>query len=55
MAAVLLEAGLAKLHPFFSTEKTVDGHLLIQAEENARKQRLKVCFFTSSIVSLCTK
>nr|CAL38976.1 TUDOR protein with multiple SNc domains [Picea abies] len=42
MAAVLLEAGLAKLHPFFSTEKTVDGHLLIQAEENARKQRLKV-------------
>lgn len=42
MATVLLEAGLAKLHPFFSTENTVDGHLLIQAQENARKQRLKV-------------
>lgn len=42
MAVALLEAGLAKLHPSFSAERTVDGHLLAQAEENARKQRLKV-------------
>ncbi|KAH9328340.1 hypothetical protein KI387_000448 [Taxus chinensis] len=42
MAVALLEAGLAKLHPSFSVERTVDGHLLAQAEENARKQRLKV-------------
>uniref|UniRef100_A0A0D6R1R8 Ribonuclease n=1 Tax=Araucaria cunninghamii TaxID=56994 RepID=A0A0D6R1R8_ARACU len=42
MAVALLEAGLAKLHPSFSVERTVDGHSLAQAEENARKQHLKV-------------
>lgn len=41
MAVALLEAGLAKLHPSFSADRT-DGRLLVQAEENARKQRLKV-------------
>jgi len=34
MVAVLLEASLAKFHPFFSTEKTV--------EENVRKKRMKL-------------
>eukprot|EP01018_Ginkgo_biloba_P017900 Gb_32409 [translate_table: standard] len=42
MAVALLEAGLAKLHPSFTADRIFDGHLLAQAEQNARKQRLKV-------------
>ncbi|XP_024522172.1 ribonuclease TUDOR 1 isoform X1 [Selaginella moellendorffii] len=37
----LLEAGLAKLQPGFA-ERITDGHLLMQAEEHARTQRLKI-------------
>eukprot|EP00252_Welwitschia_mirabilis_P024927 TRINITY_DN7610_c0_g1_i1.p1 TRINITY_DN7610_c0_g1~~TRINITY_DN7610_c0_g1_i1.p1 ORF type:complete len:993 (+),score=268.32 TRINITY_DN7610_c0_g1_i1:311-3289(+) len=42
LAIPLLEAGLAKLHSSFFPERTTEGHLLVQAEEKARKQRLKV-------------
>ncbi|KAI5084373.1 hypothetical protein GOP47_0000542 [Adiantum capillus-veneris] len=42
VAVLLLEAGLAKLHPFFSTDRTTEGHLLVQAEERAKKEKRKV-------------
>ena len=38
----LLEAGLAKLHPSFSTDRVTEGHLLLRAEESAKKKNLKV-------------
>lgn len=38
----LLEAGLAKLHPSFSTDRVTEGHLLVRAEESAKKKKLKV-------------
>ena len=44
VSASLLEAGLAKLHPMFSTDRTTEGHLLVQAQERAKKQNLKVPF-----------
>ncbi|KAG0567867.1 hypothetical protein KC19_7G168000 [Ceratodon purpureus] len=37
----LLEAGLAKLHPSFSTDRVTEGHLLLRAEESAKKKNLK--------------
>jgi hypothetical protein len=37
-----LEAGLAKLQPYFTPERTTEGHLLLQAEERAKKALLKV-------------
>lgn len=42
VAISLLEAGLAKLHPLFSAERTTEGHLLVQAEQTAKKQLKKV-------------
>ena len=42
VSVLLLEAGLAKLQPYFSPERTTEGHLLIQAEERAKKALLKV-------------
>lgn len=42
VAVLLLEAGLAKLHPFFSADRTTEGHLLVQAEERAKKEKKKV-------------
>ncbi|XP_068666121.1 ribonuclease TUDOR 1-like [Aristolochia californica] len=41
MAAALLEAGLAKLQTF-GVDRIPDSHLLVQAEQSAKKQRLKV-------------
>lgn len=38
----LVEAGLAKLHPMFSADRTTEGHLLVQAQDRAKKQHLKV-------------
>lgn len=38
----LLDAGLAKLHPTFSPERTADGPQLIAAEQRAKAARLKV-------------
>lgn len=46
VSASLLEAGLAKLHPMFSTDRTTEGHLLVQAQERAKKQNLKVTFYS---------
>lgn len=43
MAVSLLEAGLAKLQTSFGTDRIPDAHLLAQAEQSAKKQRLKVC------------
>ncbi|MCO5577351.1 hypothetical protein L7F22_031180 [Adiantum nelumboides] len=42
VAVLLLEAGLAKLHPFFSADRTTEGHLLVQTEERAKKEKKKV-------------
>eukprot|EP00271_Cylindrocystis_brebissonii_P011331 TRINITY_DN2863_c0_g1_i1.p1 TRINITY_DN2863_c0_g1~~TRINITY_DN2863_c0_g1_i1.p1 ORF type:complete len:1029 (-),score=217.63 TRINITY_DN2863_c0_g1_i1:718-3804(-) len=39
---MLLEAGLARLHPSFAPDRTSEGTLLIAAEEKARNARLKV-------------
>nr|XP_043637792.1 ribonuclease TUDOR 1-like [Erigeron canadensis] len=38
----LLEAGLAMLQTFFRTNNMTDAHLLAQAEQLARKQKLKI-------------
>ena len=48
VSVLLLEAGLAKLQPYFSPERTTEGHLLIQAEERAKKALLKVIIFWHS-------
>lgn len=42
VSIALLEAGLAKLHPSFSTDRVTEGHLLLRAEESAKKKNLKV-------------
>ncbi|RWR73163.1 nuclease domain-containing protein 1 [Cinnamomum micranthum f. kanehirae] len=42
MAVSLLEAGLAKLQTSFGTDRIPDAHLLAQAEQSAKKQRLKI-------------
>eukprot|EP00249_Psilotum_nudum_P022287 c28457_g1_i1 orf=385-3351(+) len=42
VAISLLEAGLAKLHPMFGADRTTEGHLLVQAEQLAKKQHIKV-------------
>ncbi|KAL2643329.1 hypothetical protein R1flu_010916 [Riccia fluitans] len=42
VSQALLEAGLAKLHPMFSADRTTEGHLLVQSEQLAKKQQLKV-------------
>lgn len=41
MAGVLLEAGLAKLQTF-GLDRVADSHLLAQAQESARRQKLKI-------------
>ncbi|KAK9272661.1 hypothetical protein L1049_003037 [Liquidambar formosana] len=42
MAVVLLEAGLAKLQTAFGADKIADAHLLAQAEQSAKQQKLKI-------------
>ena len=42
VAVTLLEAGLAKLQTSFGSDRIPDLHLLEQAEQSARKQKLKV-------------
>ncbi|CAL9178588.1 unnamed protein product [Musa hybrid cultivar] len=42
MAVILLEAGLAKLQTSFGSDKIPDAHLLAQAEQSAKHQRLKI-------------
>ena len=42
MAVILLEAGLARLQASFSRERIPDSHLLEQAEQSAKRQKLKV-------------
>jgi len=42
MAITLLEAGLAKLQTSFGSDRIPDFHLLEQAEQSAKKQKLKV-------------
>eukprot|EP00246_Nothoceros_aenigmaticus_P000016 TRINITY_DN10013_c0_g1_i1.p1 TRINITY_DN10013_c0_g1~~TRINITY_DN10013_c0_g1_i1.p1 ORF type:complete len:994 (+),score=218.35 TRINITY_DN10013_c0_g1_i1:98-3079(+) len=42
VAVPLLEAGLAKLHPLFSADRTTEGQFLVLAEQKAKKQLLKV-------------
>ncbi|RZR96475.1 hypothetical protein BHM03_00025506, partial [Ensete ventricosum] len=42
MAVILLEAGLAKLQTSFGSDKIPDAHLLAQAEQSAKRQKLKV-------------
>lgn len=42
MAITLLEAGLAKLQTSFGSDRIPDAHLLEQAEQSAKKQKLKV-------------
>jgi len=43
MAVVLLEAGLARLQTF-GLDRIPDSHLLSQAQDSAKRQKLKVCF-----------
>ncbi|RRT77730.1 hypothetical protein B296_00008422 [Ensete ventricosum] len=42
MAVSLLEAGLAKLQTSFGSDKIADAHLLAQAEQSAKRQKLKI-------------
>lgn len=42
VALILLEAGLARLQTSFGTDRIPDIHLLAQAEQSAKKQKLKV-------------
>ncbi|XP_014501824.1 ribonuclease TUDOR 1 [Vigna radiata var. radiata] len=42
VAATLLEAGLAKLQISFGTDRIPDFHLLEQAEQSAKRQKLKI-------------
>ena len=42
VAISLLEAGLAKLQPSFGSDRIPDAHLLEQAEQSAKRQKLKV-------------
>ncbi|KAL8139970.1 hypothetical protein V2J09_005991 [Rumex salicifolius] len=42
MGAVLLEAGLAKFQQGYGADRIPDAHLLTQAEESAKRQKLKV-------------
>ncbi|GAB4847393.1 Translin-1 [Ancistrocladus abbreviatus] len=42
MAVVLLEAGLARLQTTFGTDRIPDAHLLAQAEQSAKRQKLKI-------------
>ncbi|KAF2321361.1 hypothetical protein GH714_040435 [Hevea brasiliensis] len=42
MAVVLLEAGLAKLQTSFGIDRIPDAHLLEQAEQSAKKKKLKI-------------
>ena len=44
MAVILLEAGLAKLQTSFGSDKIPDAHLLAQAEQSAKHQKLKVSY-----------
>lgn len=41
MAVTLLEAGLARLQISFGTDRIQDAHLLMQAEQAAKRQKLK--------------
>lgn len=59
VAATLLEAGLAKLQISFGTDRIPDFHLLEQAEQSAKRQKLKVrtshiVFTLNTILSLLT-
>ncbi|KAK6928617.1 Tudor domain [Dillenia turbinata] len=42
MSTVLLEAGLAKLHTAFGADRIADAHLLAQAEQSAKRKKLKI-------------
>ncbi|KAI3512755.1 hypothetical protein L1887_20074 [Cichorium endivia] len=42
VAITLLEAGLARLQTSFGTDRIPDAHLLAQAEQFAKKQKLKI-------------
>ncbi|XP_077212353.1 ribonuclease TUDOR 1-like [Tasmannia lanceolata] len=42
VAVSLLEAGLAKLQTAFGADRIPDAHLLAQAEQSAKKQKLKI-------------
>ncbi|XP_052182373.1 ribonuclease TUDOR 1-like [Diospyros lotus] len=42
MAVTLLEAGLAKLQTSFGTDRIPEAHLLAQAEQSAKRQKLKI-------------
>ncbi|KAK9278594.1 hypothetical protein L1049_028166 [Liquidambar formosana] len=42
MAVTLLEAGLAKLQTSFGNDRIPDAHLLMQAEQSAKRQKLKI-------------
>ncbi|KAL4383252.1 hypothetical protein GQ457_15G007210 [Hibiscus cannabinus] len=42
LAVVLLEAGLAKLQTSFGADRIADAHLLEQAEQSAKRQKLKI-------------
>lgn len=41
-AVALLEAGLAKLQTSFGSDRIPDAHLLAQAEQSAKRQKLKI-------------
>ncbi|XP_052175599.1 ribonuclease TUDOR 1-like [Diospyros lotus] len=42
ISTALLEAGLAKLQTSFGIDRIPDAHLLMQAEQSAKKQKLKI-------------
>ncbi|KAJ0536778.1 putative micrococcal nuclease [Helianthus annuus] len=42
VGVILLEAGLAKLQTGFGADRIPDAHLLAQAEQSAKKQKLKI-------------
>ncbi|KAL0736378.1 hypothetical protein Bca4012_012588 [Brassica carinata] len=42
VATVLLEAGLPKMRTIFGSDKTLEAHILKQAERSAKNQKLKI-------------
>ena len=52
VALILLEGGLAKLQTSFGTDRIPDIHLLAQAEQSAKKHKLKVSLTTCILLEL---
>jgi hypothetical protein len=53
LGVALLEAGLAKLHPSFDSNRVAGGAELTRAQEAARKHKLKVRIYMTKFLAQC--